>query len=468
MKPSRSRPRAIREAAFLAFAIAAPLTAAVQVANQAERIVRFEYRVVNRADRAQDIVLQLALPQDNERQEVREVIPEPGFERLFHDRFGNRLVTYRERDVQPGEMRQRGWMARVRTRSAVWLPLPRPARLPAAERQLYTRDLANYQITSPLVLALRDRLVRPGMDDEATARAIYDHLVAHVTYYRDDAWDAAPTVLQKGQGSCSEFNYAFIALLRASGIPARYSGGPVLSADTRTTYDPRVHEDAVFHRWTEIFLRRYGWMPVDTSRGATAWRRYDNVLNLWGRLPAGSLQTCRGDGGEDEPLGWDYVGTHRPQLPDSVRDAPVAYWIDDPGGDLQAVVDRTAAALDAPPTAASLAPLLADTLGRETVFFLARRLGRLADPLLAAKLLRLRHPAALYYALRAGATPAPATGGWEALADDYLRGEIARTLGSGDRDWPAFEYWWRKARAKIAWRDDAGVFVLTDRSLNVY
>ena len=65
------------------------------------------------------------------------------------------------------------------------------------------------------------------MSDNQKTLAIFEYLITNLTYSRDDKWDSAPEVLQKKRGSCSEFNYAFIALLRACGIPCRYTGGLV-------------------------------------------------------------------------------------------------------------------------------------------------------------------------------------------------------------------------------------------------
>lgn len=446
------------------------LDANVQTANQIERAVRFEYRIVNRIDRVQDITVTLALPQSNERQEVLEVIPEPGYTRIYNDDFGNRLVSYTEKNVQPGEMRLRGWLARVRCLAAVWLPLASPARLSAAERRCYTRDRSNYQITSPLILELKRKLIKTGMNDEAKARTIFEYLISHVTYYRDDKWDTAPEVLQKGQGSCSEYNFAFIALLRACGIPARYTGGVVLSTDNLSHYDIRIHEDAVFHRWTEVFLEHYGWLPVDASRGSTALRRFDNFLNLWGRLPASALQTYRGDGGEDEPLGWDYVAANQPQLADSLRDAPVCYWLEGSNGELQPMVQQIAKEIARGLDHASLARIVADSTSREILFFLINQVDRSHYPLLCDELLRVGHPAALYFTLACERLqiPLPPERHSPLLADEFLGNEIKRVLDGDNRDWPMFEYWWRMARPEIVYSAEKKVFVLTNPDINIY
>ena len=71
-------------------------------------------------------------------------------------------------------------------------------------------------------------------------------------------WNPAPTVLKRGTGSCSEYTFLFIAMCRAAGLPARYSGAVVVRG-------PDKGFDEVWHRWAEVYLPRYGWVPVDVQ-----------------------------------------------------------------------------------------------------------------------------------------------------------------------------------------------------------
>ena len=73
-------------------------------------------------------------------------------------------------------------------------------------------------------------------------------------------WNPAPTVLKRGTGSCSEYTFIFISLCRAAGLPARYAGSVVVRNKDKGI-------DDVFHRWAEVYLPNYGWIPVDVSAG---------------------------------------------------------------------------------------------------------------------------------------------------------------------------------------------------------
>ena len=63
-------------------------------------------------------------------------------------------------------------------------------------------------------------------------------------------------------GNCTDFHALFIGLMRASGIPARFSIGysiPVGESGELTGY----------HCWADFYLDGLGWVPVDASE---AWK----------------------------------------------------------------------------------------------------------------------------------------------------------------------------------------------------
>jgi transglutaminase-like putative cysteine protease len=117
-----------------------------------------------------------------------------------------------------------------------------------------------------------------------------------VDYELVGGWNTAPAVLKRGTGSCSEYTFVFIALCRAAGLPARYTGSIAIRGDDASL-------DDVFHRWAEVYLPNYGWIPVDPSRGdepspegrAEAIGHWGNkyIITTWG-------------GGNSRYLSWTY------------------------------------------------------------------------------------------------------------------------------------------------------------------
>lgn len=441
----------------------------VRRANSVERIVRFEFVVVNKLDRPQEISVRLPLPQVNDRQEVLWVYPQPGYERIVDDEFGNRIALYTDKDMAPGEVRRHGWMAAVRTYAAVWEPSAEVTPLGQEDRARYLEDRPNYQMKSPVIAALRDKLTRPEMKDAEKVAAVFNYLVENFKYVRDSKWDPAPEVLQRKTGSCSEYTFSFISMMRACGIPCRYTGALVLNGERKTKYDEKIHEDAVFHRWAEVYLKEYGWYPVDGSRAGGDVRRFGNYLNNIGRLPAGVLQLYSGDGGEDSYLGWDYTSCAKGTGKGSVGADAVCFWIEAPGDKLRPAVEEVEAALAANMPAEKLAALTKSLLSREVLFLLADRLDRARLALFVEELLAAHHPAAVYFAVYGDklGVALPSFLSFPNLTDDTLRAEIIKHRTAGTWNWSSFEHWWRKARTETTFAEPRNAFVLNAKALDL-
>lgn len=85
-------------------------------------------------------------------------------------------------------------------------------------------------------------------------------------------------------------------MCRASGIPARYVGSVVVRGDTASMNN-------VFHRWVEVYLPGYGWIPVDSSGGDKAAPR-DQADRFGALSNRFCITTQSGEG--STTLGWTY------------------------------------------------------------------------------------------------------------------------------------------------------------------
>ncbi len=72
----------------------------------------------------------------------------------------------------------------------------------------------------------------------------------------DEGLRGAKAVVQTGVGECGDYASLFIALCRASGIPARSVVGYWAVSGIEQT-----------HVWAEYYIEPYGWMPVDPTVG---------------------------------------------------------------------------------------------------------------------------------------------------------------------------------------------------------
>ncbi|MFH1453686.1 MAG: transglutaminase-like domain-containing protein [Armatimonadota bacterium] len=93
------------------------------------------------------------------------------------------------------------------------------------------------------------------------AKKIYDYIIDNVSYSYTphvylDQLNISETafVLKNNFGDCGAQSMYFAALCRSLGIPARATGGMLLTPGKPST-----------HFWAEFYVPSYGWIPVDTT-----------------------------------------------------------------------------------------------------------------------------------------------------------------------------------------------------------
>jgi hypothetical protein len=229
---------------------------------------------------------------------------EPPPEGFVEDRWGQQFARFVARDLAPGE--------------SLDLTMTVEATLFAVRRHLdpeavggfgdipdevrgYLADGSKYKKEHPSI----QRHLEAAVGDETRLywmlRKIARYIQDRMHYELVGGWNIAPTVIDRGSGSCSEYTFVFISMCRAAGIPARYTGALVIRGDDAST-------DEVFHRWAEVYLPGYGWVPFDVQAGdkPTPEKRGE----AFGNQPNRFLITTIGGGGS-EFIGWDYNSTAR-------------------------------------------------------------------------------------------------------------------------------------------------------------
>jgi hypothetical protein len=281
-------------------------SAAVRTSGMIEREVAFTQIVVCEAasgpGKAREIRCFAALPESTSRQQVALEWITPGA-KVTRDPLGNLVLRFEKDALDAGQSFEVGWRARVRLQSSAHevdpTLLASPLSIPPAVAERYLRDGDVYGLTDPALKAAADSARNAARDPLDLAWRLNELVRERVQYERGGKWDPAPVVWKRGSGSCSEYHYVFASLCRNAGLPVRWVGASAL----RSTGDEYV--DTVFHRWSEVFLPGYGWFPVDSSRNDS--EDGAGVNQSFGRTSAPLLEISRGDGGEDNPLGWGYV-----------------------------------------------------------------------------------------------------------------------------------------------------------------
>ena len=190
--------------------------------------------------------------------------------------------------------------------------------IPADIRERYLVDADKYRSGSDYIQGKVAEVVGDETNVYFRARKLFDFLIGRINYQMVGGWDIAPTVIERGTGSCSEYTFSYVALCRAAGIPARYVGAMVLRGEDSSV-------DVAYHRWAEIYLPRVGWIPVDVNAGDRQWQ--GERCFSFGGIANRFLITTRG-GGDSEWLKWNYnvMVDYRTRGKANVRTEGFAEW----------------------------------------------------------------------------------------------------------------------------------------------
>jgi len=255
-----------------------------------------------------DLTVHLALPAELPAQRLLSEIrfsDQPA--EIVTDRYGQRCAIYRLERVPAGSRLQRSYQVDAEVSAIRFLIFPEQtgtlADIPEDIRRTYTADGARYRVDSPFIRRTVEEVVGDEKNCYWIARKLYNYVIGRLEYEMVGGWDVPEVVLKRGTGSCSEYTFAFIALCRAAGLPARYQGSVVVRGDDASI-------DEAHHRWAEVYLPNYGWVPVDANRGDA--KLPADQARGFGELSNRFLVTTQGGGGS-EYLGWNYNALTRYQ-----------------------------------------------------------------------------------------------------------------------------------------------------------
>lgn len=141
---------------------------------------------------------------------------------------------------------------------------------------------------SPRVRKLAKEITAGKRDPVEKARAIYDYLLATMTYDKTvPGWGKGDTerACDVHKGNCTDFHSLFMSLARANGIPARFVIGFPMSAPEKVVKG--------YHCWAEFWVEGKGWIPVDASDAS---KSSDPAVRdfLFGNLDAKRVQFTTG------------------------------------------------------------------------------------------------------------------------------------------------------------------------------
>ncbi len=248
----------------------------------------------------QDLRVYFAIPQDLPQQKILSLSYQPEKPEFVRDRWQQQFAFFHYQNIPTEKRIQSIMKVEAEIYAIDYFIFPDQCGtlndIPEEIRQRYTADGSKYRINDPYIQKTAREVVGSETNVYWMARKIFDFVRKTLEYKLEGGWNTAPVVLQRGTGSCSEYTFSFIALCRAAGIPARYVGSYVVRGDDASL-------DDVFHRWPEVYLPNYGWIPMDPQGGDRESPR-DRAMNI-GHLSNRFLITTQG-GGDSRYMGWYY------------------------------------------------------------------------------------------------------------------------------------------------------------------
>ncbi len=119
---------------------------------------------------------------------------------------------------------------------------------------------------TPRIQALADEITAGLTNDYDKAKAIERYFENGFTYdlnYVPEESTAEYFLFTGKRGICTDFATATTLLLRAAGIPARYTEGYQLKDDSMDVYGQFIVKENQAHAWSTAYIEGYGWLELD-------------------------------------------------------------------------------------------------------------------------------------------------------------------------------------------------------------
>lgn len=139
---------------------------------------------------------------------------------------------------------------------AVSVSLTSPGGTFPAPHANYLQPEDKVESTHPEITAKARELTAGLANNTEKARAIFAFVQQYITYGGANSNKGALSALRTRTGVCEDYAALFVALCRASGIPARIVYGQAANQNNGGFYG---------HAWAEFFLPTHGWIPVEPT-----------------------------------------------------------------------------------------------------------------------------------------------------------------------------------------------------------
>ena len=151
--------------------------------------------------------------------------------------------------------------------------------------QPYLNPANKIESNHPDIVAKANELTASAESELDKVNKIGSFINSHMTYNLNSPYrnKGALSALKNGEGACEDYATLFVALARASGLPARQVNGftdPKLTGASWKSQGQTVSLQGFRHSWAEVYLQNYGWIAVDPTFGIYPQEGKDNLVEL--------------------------------------------------------------------------------------------------------------------------------------------------------------------------------------------
>ncbi len=151
--------------------------------------------------------------------------------------------------------------------------------------QSYLKPSSKIECSHADIVALAEKLTGDVDGEIAKINQIGTFINSHMKYELDSANknQGALSALRNGEGVCEDYATLFIALSRASGIPARQVNGfsdPKQTGASWRSSSPEISLQGFRHSWAEVYIEGLGWVAVDPTFKIYPQEGQDSIVEM--------------------------------------------------------------------------------------------------------------------------------------------------------------------------------------------
>jgi transglutaminase-like putative cysteine protease len=191
------------------------------------------------------------------------VTPEP--DKYETDEYGNMFAYYAIKNYIPGQQLKITVKREIEV-STFEVEIPRITNTQINdENKLYTKPQTRIESDNDEIIKKAEELTEAKLSDYRKAMSIFEYVNMGLTYDTSEEYanKGALSAYENQKGVCEEFATLFAALCRASGIPTRVIEGYRLDMEKIDEETGKI--DTTNHVWAEIYLKDFGWLPVEPT-----------------------------------------------------------------------------------------------------------------------------------------------------------------------------------------------------------